>query len=204
MEFAYLSYANDCKSELGDVVKVMGRPELWTVEVIDVQNANVFVRMYDSKAEAMWVAIRLCTFIRRDLPPKAEELVKELDELTQGPCKVWRDDKSERAETRTHDTGAVRSTDADDVTYWCMPLLGLRRVAKTAKEGAVKYSPNNWKKGFKASVLYDHAMEHLVKWGAGDRGEDHIAHAAWNLLALADFQEQGRTDLMDCEPKGAS
>lgn len=34
--------------------------------------------------------------------------------------------------------------------------VGLRRLAETYGEGAAKYGPNNWKKGFNESVFLSH------------------------------------------------
>lgn len=74
--------------------------------------------------------------------------------------------------------------------------IGLRRLAQTYGEGAIKYGPDNWKKGFPESNLINHAMAHLTKHIEGDRTEDHIAHAVWNLYTLMHFQVT-RPDLMD-------
>lgn len=87
-----------------------------------------------------------------------------------------------------HATGATRSSEADGWRYDLIPQRGLERVAKTCHEGAVKYTPHNWKKGFAWSVMIAHATKHIAMWLMGDKSEDHLAHACWNLLALMDYE----------------
>lgn len=63
-----------------------------------------------------------------------------------------------------------------------LPYHGLERVAATCAEGARKYGDHNWLKGFSASDLLNHAIRHCYLWQAGDRSEDHLAHACWNVF----------------------
>lgn len=74
--------------------------------------------------------------------------------------------------------------------------VGLRRLAETFGEGAVKYGEKNWQKGLSESNLINHALAHLHQYLAGDRKEDHIAHLTWNFYTLMWMQEK-RPDLMD-------
>lgn len=94
-----------------------------------------------------------------------------------GPVRFW--------------TGAVRSSDAASVRYDLISPVGLRRLAETYAEGAAKYGERNWEQGIPATSLANHALQHIYRWLAGDQGgEDHLAHAAWNLLAAMHFEEQ--------------
>jgi len=86
-------------------------------------------------------------------------------------------------------SGAVRGTDVDHVRYDLVTPIGLRRLAETYAEGAKKYAPRNWEKGIPASNLLNHLINHIERWRAGDRSEDHLAHAAWGLFALMHFEE---------------
>lgn len=86
-------------------------------------------------------------------------------------------------ELHKFETGAVRSTDADDTRYDLISPIGLEAVAKTCAEGAAKYGAFNFEKGIPVSNLLDHAVRHIYKFLAGDRSEPHLPHAAWNLLA---------------------
>ncbi len=74
--------------------------------------------------------------------------------------------------------------------------VGMRRLAETWGEGEAKYGPDNWMKGFPESVLISHTMEHIRLYLLGDKSEDHLAHAAWNLLALC-WVEERKPELLD-------
>ena len=86
-------------------------------------------------------------------------------------------------------SGAVRSSDADGTRFDLITPIGLRPLAETCAEGARKYGPYNWQKGIPASVMLNHAIRHIYLWLHGDAQEDHLIHAAWNLLAVAHFEE---------------
>lgn len=94
------------------------------------------------------------------------------------------------------DTGAMRSKDADDVRFDLVSPIGLRRVAEAYAEGFKKYPPHNWMKGIPFSSLINHAIRHIFLYIAGDRSEDHLGHAAWNLFTAMHFEET-RSELND-------
>lgn len=85
-------------------------------------------------------------------------------------------------ERHEYDTGAVRSADCDHVRYDLISPIGLRAVAKTCAEGAEKFGVCNWENGMPVTDLLNHAIAHVYKFLGGDRSEDHLGHAAWNLL----------------------
>ncbi len=87
------------------------------------------------------------------------------------------------------ETGAVRSTDCDNYAYTLLSPIGLRRVAATCKEGELKYSAYNWEKGMPVREMLEHGLQHIFQYLDGDRKEDHLAHAAWNLLAAMHSEE---------------
>jgi len=80
-------------------------------------------------------------------------------------------------------TGAIRSTDASKVRYDLISPIGLQRIAETYHEGAEKYTDFNWERGMPVHDLLNHAIRHQYLYLSGDRSEDHLAHAAWGLLA---------------------
>ena len=80
-------------------------------------------------------------------------------------------------------TGAVRSDTFEGFRYDLISPIGLREVARTCSEGAQKYSDFNWEKGMPVHDLLNHAIAHIYQFLSGDRGEPHLPHAAWNLLA---------------------
>ncbi len=92
-------------------------------------------------------------------------------------------------------SGALRSTDSDDVRFDLITPIGLRRLAATYAEGERKYSAHNWEKGMPASDLINHALNHINLWLEGNTvegNEDHLAHAVWNLMAVMHFEEVKR------------
>lgn len=89
------------------------------------------------------------------------------------------------------DTGAVRGTDCADVRYDLISPIGLRRIAETYAEGAKKYGDTNWQKGIPTRDLLNHALKHLQMWQEEKiSGEDHLAHAAWNIIAMMHTEER--------------
>lgn len=93
------------------------------------------------------------------------------------------------------DTGAVRAADVAGsnakfpARYDLITPHGLRRVAETYGEGSAKYGDRNWEKGIPMSVMANHALAHIFTYLTGDRSEDHLAHAVWNLLGMIHFEE---------------
>lgn len=87
------------------------------------------------------------------------------------------------------DTGAVRSADNASVRYDLITPIGLRRVAEAYAEGSEKYEEFNWEKGMPVSDILNHAISHIFKFLSGDRSEDHLGHAAWNMLAACHSDE---------------
>jgi hypothetical protein len=94
-----------------------------------------------------------------------------------------------------YQSGARRNTRLT-ARYDLIPHGPLRRLAETFAEGASKHGERNWEKGMAVSDLLNHAIDHLLAWSAGDRGEDHLGHAAWNILAIMHFEET-RPELID-------
>lgn len=93
-------------------------------------------------------------------------------------------------------SGAVRSSDADNTRFDLISPIGLERLAMTCAEGAKKYGDHNWTKGMPVSECLNHCLRHVNMYLAGDKTEDHMAHAAWNLFAVMHF-EKTRPDLVD-------
>ncbi len=91
--------------------------------------------------------------------------------------------------TVTFETGAVRSSDRVGERYDLISPIGLRRLAMTCHEGAEKYSDYNWEKGMPISEMLNHAVSHIYSYLSGDRSEDHLAHAAWNMFGAMHSEE---------------
>lgn len=68
--------------------------------------------------------------------------------------------------------------------------------------GAGKYGDRNWEEGIEYGRLYAAARRHLSQFWKGEdldeeSGLPHVAHAAWNCLALLQFHLCGYTHLDD-------
>ncbi len=75
-----------------------------------------------------------------------------------------------------------------------LPFVGILEVGKVATFGATKYSDHNWKKGMAWSRLFGACLRHLCAWVTGqsndtETGLPHLAHAAWCLLALTEYEQ---------------
>lgn len=74
----------------------------------------------------------------------------------------------------------------------------LSAVADVGTMGANKYSRGGWKSVPNGQQRYlDAAMRHMLKHGQGEphdpeSGLTHLAHATWNLLAIAELQERAQ------------
>lgn len=87
------------------------------------------------------------------------------------------------------ESGAVRSSCAEDARYDLVSPIGLEAVARACKEGAEKYGDFNWERGMPAHDLLNHALRHIYKWLGGDRNEEHLGHAAWGVMAAIHSME---------------
>ena len=88
-----------------------------------------------------------------------------------------------------YSTGASRSGDAEKTRFDLISPVAMRRLAETYAEGAGKHGDRNWEAGMPASDVVNHLLAHVNLWLAGDRSEDHLAHACWGLAALMHFEE---------------
>lgn len=97
---------------------------------------------------------------------------------------------------QSFDTGAVRDTQEGKPRFDLIPPKALTRVAMLYANGAKKYGDRNWEKGMPASRFYASALRHLFQYGKGDLDEDHLAAVIFNCLAIIEFQEGDRADLL--------
>lgn len=83
-----------------------------------------------------------------------------------------------------------------------LPMEALEEISKVLTFGLQKYSKDNWKGGLEYSRLIAAALRHIYKFNSkidtdDESGENHIAHAACNLMFLLYFIRQNRKDLDD-------
>lgn len=94
------------------------------------------------------------------------------------------------------DTGAVRDMHEGKGRFDLLPMCVIKRLARHYENGCVKYGERNWEKGIPAHSFADSAFRHLVNYLDGEKNEDHLIAAIWNLCGLA-WTEEKRPDLMD-------
>lgn len=78
----------------------------------------------------------------------------------------------------------------------------LQEVGRITTYGAIKYSPNGWKKVPNGQARYEDALlRHLNKWQQGEELDPdsfllHLSHLAWNALALLELtlEERNQTN----------
>ena len=87
-----------------------------------------------------------------------------------------------------------------------IPPESIMHLSRIFEYGAKKYSPDNWRKGMAYSRMYSSAMRHLLAfWNGEDEDREsqlpHLAHAAWNCLALLWYLDNLTLELDDREEK---
>lgn len=97
-----------------------------------------------------------------------------------GDSKAVRLESPVRDGLQRYESGAVRSHLPE--RYDLIPSLGIKAVAQTMAEGAIKYGEHNWQKGMPLGDTLNHAIAHVYSFLSGDRSEEHLSHAAANLL----------------------
>lgn len=85
-------------------------------------------------------------------------------------------------ERKEYDTGAVRNADCEPYRYDLISPVGLESLASTYAEGVAKFGYCNWENGMPIPDLLNHAIAHIYKYLGGDRSENHLGHAAWNII----------------------
>lgn len=77
-------------------------------------------------------------------------------------------------------------------------LTALEEVGKVYTMGADKYSANGWRQngGMSYSRLIAATLRHFFAWCRGidkdeESGLNHLAHVAWNVLALLEYSLTG-------------
>lgn len=79
--------------------------------------------------------------------------------------------------------------------------IAMEEIGKVLAHGAVKYGPNNWRKGISWGRLIGAVLRHIFAWMRGedkdpDSGLLHLSHAITTLMMLVEFQYT-RRDLDD-------
>ena len=81
-------------------------------------------------------------------------------------------------------TGSKRDNLEGKSAFGLLPWSVLDRWAQHLGKGAKKYGDNNWRKGQPLDRYFEAAIRHLYNWLEGDRTEDHLAAALFNVGGL--------------------
>lgn len=106
-----------------------------------------------------------------------------------GIC-VQFDAVKDSGERQEFGTGSVRDTRDGKGRLDLLPPGVLLRLARHFEAGASKYGDRNWELGQPVSRYLDSGIRHLLWYWAGERDEDHLVSALWNLAALMDTEER--------------
>lgn len=84
----------------------------------------------------------------------------------------------------TFETGSQREEKTGKGRFDLISPRFLRRLALVLEKGAKLYGDRNWEKGLPLHSFLDSCLRHLAQFLMGQRDEDHLAHAAWNIHGL--------------------
>ncbi|SRR6266545_4544726 len=93
-------------------------------------------------------------------------------------------------------TGSRRDIRDGKGRFDLLPCRAIRRLVRHYEAGAKKYGDRKWEKGQPLSRYVDSALRHAFAYLEGQRDEDHLIAAAWNLLCLADSEERIKEGLL--------
>lgn len=93
-------------------------------------------------------------------------------------------------------TGAVRDMHEGKGRLDLLPCSAILELAKHCENGALKYGERNVDKGIPQHSFIDSGLRHLFKYLRGDKDENHLVAALWNI-AWAVNQEAEMPEMQD-------
>lgn len=118
-------------------------------------------------------------------------------------CKTWTEQRQdEEAKPDPHCRAVQRKDepglryDAGKARYDLVPGDAFHEAVMVYTAGAKKYEDRNWEKGMSWSRCFGSLMRHAWAFWRGEKldpetGCHHMAHAAWNALALVAYDLRG-------------
>lgn len=88
---------------------------------------------------------------------------------------------------REFNTGAVRDIQQGKGRMDLLMWNAIIELSKHCEQGAFKYGENNIDKGIPLHSLVDSGARHLAKFIAGQKDENHLVAACWNLMWALEF-----------------
>jgi hypothetical protein len=106
---------------------------------------------------------------------------------------------NDSGERQEFDTGSQRDTREGKGRYDLMSPIVMKRDAVLLENGAKKYGDRNWEKGQPLSRMFDSAIRHMYSYMGGDRSEDHLTQARWNIGCMVHIEELVRRGQLPTE-----
>jgi hypothetical protein len=94
------------------------------------------------------------------------------------------------------ETGAKRDMHVGKGRLDLLPCNAILELAKHVENGALKYGERNVDKGIPQHSFIDSGLRHLFKYLRGDRDENHLVAALWNIAWAVD-QEVSKPQMQD-------
>lgn len=94
------------------------------------------------------------------------------------------------------ETGAVRDMHTGKGRMDLLPVTAIIELSKHCEAGALKYGERNVDKGIPQHSLIDSGLRHLFKYLRGDKDENHLVAAAWNIMWALE-QDMYKSNLND-------
>lgn len=120
----------------------------------------------------------------------------DFDEKSQGYfdatdlCRAGKKEEKEQDNPMQHfSTGAVRDVQDNKPRPDLVSPFFILRLGEHLRKGAEHYGEHNWEKGIPNSRCFASLMRHLNQWASGETNEDHLAAAAFNLMAIIHNEE---------------
>lgn len=86
-------------------------------------------------------------------------------------------------------SGAMREPNNGRGRYDLISPIALKALAIHLEKGAAKYKDRNWESGMPLSRHLNSALRHLNQVLEGDKSEDHLSAAVYNLFAITHLKE---------------
>lgn len=115
--------------------------------------------------------------------------MRDTGELPRGRRARYTPVTKDSGQREQFDTGAHRDMRRGKGRYDLLSPFMVKRLAQLMERGAEKYDVRNWEQGFPFGRCLDSALRHVFQYLAGERDEDHLAGAVFNIAAVMHFEE---------------
>jgi len=119
------------------------------------------------------------------------------DEIGSVPANVCREYKRNKEEEKQLGKETAARFSKGKIRHDLMAPWALDQIARVYTYGTIKYDDDNWWKGLRwKKEVFGCILRHIWKWFRGEKYDDesglhHLAHAAWNCMALMEYERNG-------------